>query len=73
MAWSIFGARTPIKKRATMTAPDDSVGYNASDLTSRFQAAQKGGSGIKAGSHPEFEVETPLDKLVKFFKGNKKK
>jgi hypothetical protein len=56
-----YGKRT-VKKRPDSTA----VGYQTTDLGARMTGAAKGGGGIRAGAHPEFDRETPLDKVVNF-------
>lgn len=65
-----FSTRPVVKKRK---AGADSVGYTPNDLQTRMQGAAAGGGGIQPGAHPEFDTETPLDKLVKFGRGVVKK
>lgn len=58
MALSLFGKRAVAKRDSAR------VGPMASDLDTRMAAAAQQGGGIKAGSHPEFDQATPLDRLV---------
>ena len=40
------------------------VPYRATDLGARMEGAAVAGGGIQPGAHPEFEKETPLDKVI---------
>lgn len=45
------------------------VGPRASALAGRMEEAEEQGGGIRAGAHPEFDTDTPLDKTVRAVQG----
>jgi len=63
MPLTIFG------KRSVKSRPDSvKVGFRTNDLESRNVGAARSGGGIQPGAHPEFNAETPGEKLVNFGK-----
>ena len=49
----------PVKVRKVVP-----IGYKSSDLAARFEGAAAAGGGIRPGAHPEFEQETPAEKVI---------